>query len=423
MSKKTPIRIGIIGLGGYANTHHHAVLRLEAQNEARLVCTCDPIISASEKLSLNLSNRGVAFFDHYRSMLQAYAHKLDLIVIPTPLALHAEMHRACVEAGIPCYLEKPPTLDESELEHMIETDCSAKKKTLVGFNYIIEPARLAIKQRMLAGEFGAIQSSSFLGFWRRPNTYFQRNNWSGRLLIGNQLVLDSCFGNALSHFVHNLLFWVGDRSLISWGTTTEVRARLYRAHAIEGADTFFVEALVSGVQLRLVVSHACRESEVNTETVVCERATILYEAGNAGEIIWNDGRQEAVNVDPFDTPIMNHLDHYRYLRGETERPSITLEDCRSFVHLNGLTYISSETIENVAPEHITLEHDNGSADVPIIADLINHGQRFLSQGIWPNLGIRQLACRPGTAKPSDLTRLREVLAEMTSSSELVASFR
>ena len=51
---------------------------------------------------------------------------------------------------------------------------------------------------------------------------------------------------------------------------------------------------------------------------------------------------------------MNHLDYYRYLRGETDRPSITLEDCRSFVHLNGLTYISSQTIENVAPEFLDL---------------------------------------------------------------------
>jgi predicted dehydrogenase len=415
--EKTPLRVGIIGLGGYANTHHQAILRLEKDKEARLICTCDPNIAAfaDGPSALNFSERGVAVFDNYQAMLRAHAHELDLVVIPTPLALHAEMHRACVEAGIACYLEKPPTLDETELEQMIETDRNAEKKTLVGFNFIIEPARLAIKHRILSGEFGAIKQATLMGFWSRPSAYFQRNNWSGRLLIGNQLVLDSCFGNALSHFVHNLLFWVGSPSLVSWGTTTDVRARLYRAHAIQGADTFFVEALVSGVLLRLVVSHACREREINTETVVCENATIRYEAGSAGEITWNDGQRELVGVDPFDTPLMNHLDHYRYLRGETDRPAITLEDCRSFVQLNSLTYISSETIENIAPEHIVLEYENGNGGIPVITDLKNHGQRFLSEGIWPNLGISKSLKGPGAVGLSDLSRLRKVLLEMAAS--------
>ncbi len=418
MSEKTPIRVGIIGLGGYANTHHEAVLRLEAVNEARLICTCDPSLSpfSEDKLSLDFSRRGVKFFDNYQAMLKACADQLDLVVIPTPLALHAEMHKACVDAGIACYLEKPPTLDESELERMIQVDQRAHRKTLVGFNYIIEPARLAIKQRLLSGEFGPVKQASFLGFWSRPRSYFKRNHWSGRLLIEDQLVLDSCLGNALSHFVQNLLFWVGNKSLISLGETSEVRARLYRAHAIEGADTFFVEAVVNGVLLRLVISHACKEKEVNTEIVACERATIRYIAGSASEIVWQDGRSESIGVTPFDTPYMNHLDHYRYLRGETDRPAITLEECRSFVHLNDLSYISSETIENIAPEHIVIEEEDERTHIPTIINLSDYSQRFLDEGIWPNLGSRKFPNGPGTAKISDLPRLRNVLLVMASSS-------
>jgi predicted dehydrogenase len=416
MSEKAPLRVGIIGLGGHAYTHHLTVMRLEEANEVRLICTCDPSPAGfhDEHSALQFSKRGVLFFDDYKAMLRTCAHQLDLVVIPTPLVLHAEMHRACVEAGIPCYLEKPPTLDEIELECMIETDRSARKKTLVGFNYIIEQARLAIKRRIISGEFGAIQRAHFMGFWSRPSAYFKRNAWSGKLMIGNNLVLDSCFGNALSHFVHNLLFWVGNTSLVSWGMTTEVRARLYRAHAIEGADTFFVEAIANGIQLRLVASHACEEKEVNTETVVCEHATIRYEAGTIGEITWNDGRRELVGVTPFETPLMNHLDHYRYLRGETERPAITLEDCRSFVRLNGLTYISSQTIENVAPENLVVIEENGKGGIPVIADLRQYSERFLNHGTWPNIGSRKSANQPGTVKPSDLPRLREVLQEMAS---------
>ena len=416
MSKKSPIRVGIIGLGGYANTHHHAIFRLEKEGAARLVCTCDPRPSAfaEERTALEFAGREVELFEDYREMLRACADRLDLVVIPTPLALHAEMHRACVEAGIACYLEKPPTLDESELEQMIEVDRRAKRKTLVGFNYIIEPARLALKRRILAGEFGPVRGATLLGFWRRPDTYFRRNDWSGRLLIGDRVVLDSCFGNALSHFVYNVLFWVGHPALISWGATGEVRARLYRAHAIEGADTFFVEAMVNDLQLRMVVSHACRQRETNTETVECEHATIRYIAGQEAEILWHDGRRELLGVARFDTPLMNHLDYYRYLRGETNRPAITLEDCRSFVQLNDLAYISSGTIDDVAPQYLTLEHDKENGDTPIIVELENFSQRFLRDGIWPDLGATKFLNGPGTATPSDLPRLREVVQEMSS---------
>jgi predicted dehydrogenase len=40
--KTNMIRIGIIGVGGFAASHHQAVQSLEATGECRLVCTCDP---------------------------------------------------------------------------------------------------------------------------------------------------------------------------------------------------------------------------------------------------------------------------------------------------------------------------------------------------------------------------------------------
>ena len=39
---KSPIRIGIVGMGGFAGSHHATIARLEERAHARLVCTCDP---------------------------------------------------------------------------------------------------------------------------------------------------------------------------------------------------------------------------------------------------------------------------------------------------------------------------------------------------------------------------------------------
>ena len=284
-------------------------------------------------------------------MLDACHRELDVLVVPTPIQLHAEMHRAGVERGLGVYLEKPPTLDFLELEEMISRDRTAKRATLVGFNFIIEQTRLALKRRILAGDFGAVRETRLAAQWPRPTSYFARNGWAGRLLTPEgRIVLDSCFGNAIAHFVHNMLFWAGGPELLSWVAPDKVRAELYRAHTIEGADTFFVEAgTAGGATLRFALSHACAGPTHQTETVVCEKATLHYVVGKVAEVRWADGRVEKSIPPAFDPLVENHREYYRYLRGESPRPATTLADCRPFVALNDLAYTASGRIAPIPP--------------------------------------------------------------------------
>src|SRR3954471_17537518 len=123
-SVKPPIRIGIVGMGGFAGSHHHAVARLEERGHARLIGACDPNLTlfASEQQNWRFAARGVQVFDDYRAMLEACHRQLDMVVIPTPIQLHAEMHAATTALGLPAYVEKPPTLDHLELDKMIAAD-------------------------------------------------------------------------------------------------------------------------------------------------------------------------------------------------------------------------------------------------------------------------------------------------------------
>jgi len=66
---------------------------------------------------------------------------------------------------------------------MISADRRARKSSLVGFNFIVEKSRLALKERLLSGEFGAIRGGTLSALWPRPAGSFARNAWSGRLLI------------------------------------------------------------------------------------------------------------------------------------------------------------------------------------------------------------------------------------------------
>ncbi len=408
-------RIGIIGMGGFAGVHHGAVLRLEERGQARLVCTCDPNAAffAGEQVSWRFTARGVQVFPDYRTMLVACREDLDLVVIPTPIQLHAEMHDLATSLGIPTYLEKPPTLDYAELERMIVADRRAKRESLVGFNFIIEKPRLALKQRLLAGEFGAIRGATLSAQWPRPASYFSRNAWAGRLLMDDRVVLDSCFGNAMAHFVHNLLFWAGAPALHSWAQISAVRAELYRAHAIEGADTFFVEAdTASGVTLRFALTHACAGATTHVETVLCEKAILRYVVGGDVEVRWADGRTEKYPHEPFDPLVENHLDYHRYLRGETERPATTLVDSKPFVALNDLAHVSSKRISQIPPALISgVREEKEQKDYLSVAGITGTIDKFLTRGLWP--GTSGWEREPGEVVTlADLARFHDVVRAM-----------
>lgn len=399
-------------MGGFAGSHHGTVARLEERGEARLVCTCDPRAAgfAPQQQQWKFAARGVRVFDDYRAMLDACHRELDLVVIPTPIQLHAEMHAAAAALGLPSYLEKPATLDHAELERMIALDARLPRSSLVGFNFVIEKPRLALKERIMAGEFGAVQGATLTALWPRPTSYFQRNEWAGRLMLGDQTVVDSCLGNALAHFVYNLLFWGGRGSVYRCTELAAVRAELYRAHTIEGADTFFVEAdAAAGVTMRFALSHACSGGSSHAEVVVCERATIRYVVGQYTEVRWCDGRVERIALEPFDALEQNHLDYYRYLCGETPEPAASLADSRPFVALNDLAYVSSQQIATIPAESIAVERDEKEQkDYLHVRDMQAMQENFLLHGTWP--GSAGWNRPPGTVvTPADLPRFHDTI--------------
>ncbi len=420
---KPPIRIGIIGMGGFAGWHHGIVARLEERGQANLVCTCDPqpTAFAAAQQTWRLTQRGVSIFTDYRAMLEACHGQLDLVVVPTPIQLHAEMHEAVTAFGLPAYLEKPPTLDYQELERMITADKRARKSSLVGFNFIVERPRLALKERLLAGEFGAVRGATLNSLWPRPTNYFLRNDWAGRLFVGGRVVLDSCFGNAMAHFVHNMLFWTGGPELFSWAQVAAVRAELYRAHAIEGADTFFVETdTKAGITMRFAVSHACAGSSTHVETVLCDKAVLAYVVGHHAEVRWTDGRVERIPLEPFDGLMENHLEYYRYLRGEEARPVTTLVDSRPFVALNDLAYVSNGRIAAIPAGLVTVERDDkDQKDYLQVAGLGATVEQFLGRGLWPGANGWQ---RSGgeVVTPADLSRFPDVIRQLAAQNPLSA---
>lgn len=417
----TPLRIGIIGMGGYAGVHHNVVANLESSGEYRLVCACDPKMDefTDRRQALRFSERGVRVFNDYVAMLDACRADLDVVTIPTPIPLHAPMHRACVERGLAVYLEKPPTLDHEELERMLAVEAQARRLTMVGFNFIIEPERQTLKRRLAAGEFGGVKAVETHALWPRNAAYFTRADWAGRLQRNGRLILDSCIGNAMAHQVFNTLFWSGSDTHWAWGELTGLQAELYRAHSIEGMDTAFISATTrQGVDLRIAMSHACQGEQCQEERIVCDQAVIrfhIYNSGPSGElysVTWNDGRVETGGPVERRLEDLNFRAYGAYLRGKVDRPPSRLADCRSFVHLNTLAYVAARAITPVSAPHV-VSHSDGYLQ---ISGLKEAALEFVRNGRFPSLQSRPWAAPGGSATPADLPKIDRVIAGMAASS-------
>ncbi|MFA4943458.1 MAG: Gfo/Idh/MocA family oxidoreductase [Lentisphaeria bacterium] len=390
----TALRVAIIGCGGFAAEHHRAIKALEAEGLCRLVATCDPAAAARDAAAAThaLAARGVRLFPDYLEMLDRCAGELDAVTIATPIQCHGDMHRECARRGLPMYLEKPPTLDLAELQAMIAADATLTRQTQVGFNFIGQSARQQLKQRLLAGEFGALRGVAFYGVWPRGLAYFHRSPWAGRRRLDGKVVLDSCFTNAMAHFVHNLLFWCGTDGLFSWRRPDLRRCRMARAYPVETADTVFLEGTLPGNgEFRIAMTHACAGDHEDLEMVRCERATIRYHEHQPGlpgrrfRVAWNDGRTEELDAAADIVPA-NFRRWLAYLRGEEPRPMTRLADCLPFVELSNLAFAAAEPVRTLAAaEYQEKPLPNSLDTVREIPGIRDACRAFAETGEWPTL--------------------------------------
>ena len=101
------IRLGIIGFGKIARDAHVPALQAVGGFELKAVVTrsgCD--------------QSDVRCFETGDAMLAAMAGELDAVTISTPPGPRYAIGRQCLEAGLDCLLEKPPTTTLGEIEEL-----------------------------------------------------------------------------------------------------------------------------------------------------------------------------------------------------------------------------------------------------------------------------------------------------------------
>jgi D-galactose 1-dehydrogenase len=101
------IRLGIIGFGKIARDAHVPALTGHGGYALNAVVT-----------RAGCGDDGVRCFDNAEQMLATMAGELDAVAISTPPGPRYQIARRCLEAGLDCLLEKPPTTTLGEIDEL-----------------------------------------------------------------------------------------------------------------------------------------------------------------------------------------------------------------------------------------------------------------------------------------------------------------
>ncbi len=285
--------IGLVGMGGFARTHKRYIQAVEeagiGHQVAQVAIPSDQALFADELAELK--ERGVRIFSSLREMLARCREEIDVVCIPTGIPLHRSMAIAALEADCNVLVEKPSAGSIQDVDAMLAAEARSRGFCAVGYQHAYSPDYLRVKEFVLSGQLGRIQQVRSFGCWPRDPSYYDRNTWAGKLAVGDTWVLDGPHNNALSHAI-NIMCIMGSMEPGTALQPSFVQAELYRANAIETADTVALRADTNeGVEVFFAMSH-CTEENVDPVYVVRgERGEIELDYGGSARVRLVDGTE------------------------------------------------------------------------------------------------------------------------------------
>jgi predicted dehydrogenase len=274
-ANEIPVRVMLVGIGGYGSLYVNAMLDHGAAHGALLVAAVDPAFRQCQRLN-ELTARGVPVLASLDEALNTVP--ADLVVLSTPIALHASQTCAALAKGAHVLCEKPLCGSLDDARAMLAARERAGRQVAIGYQWSFSDAILSLKRDILAGRLGAPRRLKTLVLWPRALSYYARNRWAGRIRDDRGgWVLDSPLNNATAHYLHNMLFLLGDRLDRSLRPAI-VAAELYRANAIENYDTAVVRAVApGGAEVFMATAHPVEQTVGPACRFEFEQAVVTYD--------------------------------------------------------------------------------------------------------------------------------------------------
>jgi predicted dehydrogenase len=221
-----PVRLVLVGVGGFGLVHAARIAKLQAGGVVDLVAAVDPIHQSPPPIIA-----GTPVFADLGEALASTA-PVDVVVVAAPIAEHLRLAEQAVAAGADVLLEKPPVATLDDFSHLVEAERRSGRVIQVGFQSLGSAAIGLFRGDELG--IGEIVNVTATGAWSRTLGYWTRSPWAGRRTLDGQPVMDGVVTNALAHATATALAVLGCRRT---DDVAAVDVDLYRANDIESDDT------------------------------------------------------------------------------------------------------------------------------------------------------------------------------------------
>jgi myo-inositol 2-dehydrogenase/D-chiro-inositol 1-dehydrogenase len=151
------MRIGVAGVGRIGTMH---AANLAATSSVSEVLLFDPVPGRAAAVA----TPGTRAVDELDDLLA----QSDGVVVATPTTTHPEVVRECLRTGTPALCEKPIAADVTAMAALVDEIDATDVPVLVGFQRRFDPAMVALRLRIVAGELGRLYHVRATGFDADP---------------------------------------------------------------------------------------------------------------------------------------------------------------------------------------------------------------------------------------------------------------
>lgn len=312
-ASSNPVRVGVVGIHGFARQHLDRLRQVEGLGQARVVAAVAHAREQDPAWADQLAAAGIALLPDVDALLAR--DDLELVTLPLGIHLHLPMAQKVLARRLAVYLEKPVAGCLADHDRIAALTAQAGVPLFVGFQHMFLPSLRTLQSALASGRWGAVRRIVVTAGWPRDDAYYARNNWAGKLAVNGSPVRDSPANNACAHYLNLALFLAGAPGASA--VPRRVDAALSRHRAIESFDTCGLHISTQGGTE--VVFNASHAGAVNLQVRVrieCERASITNADAGAPKL-WcvSTGEEFAPEADSHPLP---YLHACRHLRGGTD---------------------------------------------------------------------------------------------------------
>ncbi len=144
------VRVGVLGVGRIGQMHSELIAR-RAQGVS-LACVYDVFEEGAQSVAAEFGARAAASPDDLIN-----ADDVDAVAVCTPTDTHIDFLVAAAKAGKPVFMEKPLSLDLSEVDRGIAAAQAGGISVQVGFNRRFDASHKAVRDTAASGQIGEVQ--------------------------------------------------------------------------------------------------------------------------------------------------------------------------------------------------------------------------------------------------------------------------